>query len=287
MSQVPEIIQKKYINLKGKLFDLSTPKVMGILNVTPDSFYDGGRYDTVEKAIAQVSKMLEEGADIIDVGGLSTRPGSGEIDTDDELIRVIPVVEKIIQLYPDAILSVDTYRSKVAKEAIQAGASIVNDISGGTMDKMMYETVSSLRVPYILMHIQGTPQTMQNNPHYSHLLKEISLWFSEKIEILKQKGVHDIILDPGFGFGKTIEHNYLLLRHLSVFERAFNLPVLTGLSRKSMIQKITGHQSSELLSGTSALHWEALQQGSSILRVHDVKEAVQVIKLFTYYQSVI
>lgn len=287
MSQVPEIIQKKYINLKGKLFDLSTPKVMGILNVTPDSFYDGGRYYTVEKAIAQASKMLDEGADMIDIGGLSTRPGSVEIDTDDELIRVIPVVEKIIQLYPDAILSVDTYRAKVALEAIQAGASIINDISGGTMDKKMYETVSSLSVPYILMHIQGIPQTMQNNPHYSHLLKDISLWFSEKIEILNQKGVHDIILDPGFGFGKSLEHNYLLLRHLSVFDRTFKLPILTGLSRKSMIQKITGHHTTELLSGTSALHWEALHQGSKILRVHDVKEAVQVIKLFTYYQSVI
>jgi dihydropteroate synthase len=269
----------KTINCKGKLLDLSTPKIMGILNVTPDSFFDGGRYNSVDNALFQVEKMLGEGADIIDVGGMSSRPGAEVISTEEELRRVIPIVEAIQQRFSDAILSIDTVKAEVAKQAIEAGGRLVNDISAGQFDAQLYETVARLNVPYFLMHMNGTPKTMQHNPEYDNVVTHVTDFFIREVGILRALGVKDIILDVGFGFGKTIEHNYQLLKKLQDF-KIFDLPLLVGVSRKSMIYKFLDIEPESALNATSALHFLALQNGGNLLRVHDVKEAKEVIQLW-------
>lgn len=268
------------LNCRGQLLDLSRPVVMGILNVTPDSFFDGGRYTGVEAALKQAEKMLAEGATILDVGGASSRPGAAEVSEKEELERVIPVIEGIKSHFSEAIISIDTWRASVAKAAVEAGASMVNDISGGQFDARMFETVAVLDTPYILMHIQGTPDTMQQNPHYEDVVTEVLDFFIQKIEKLRALGVKDIVLDPGFGFGKTVEHNYQLLRNLHVFPNVTGLPVLAGISRKSMICKVLKVNPENALNGTTALHMVALQQGAKILRAHDVRAAVEVVKLW-------
>ena len=267
------------INCKGRLLDLSQPKIMGILNVTPDSFYDGGQYNEVDNALFQVEKMLEEGADIIDVGGMSSRPGAEVISTDEELQRVVPIVEKISQKFPESIISIDTIKAKVAKDAIEAGGHIVNDISAGQFDSRFYQTVADLGVPYVLMHMNGSPKTMQVNPNYDNVVTDITDFFIQEVGILRGLGVKDIILDVGFGFGKTIEHNYQLLKQLGDFQ-IFDLPMMIGISRKSMIYKYLNIEAKDALNGTSVLHLAALQNGGNILRVHDVKAAKEVIQLW-------
>jgi dihydropteroate synthase len=269
----------KTINCKGKLLDLSTPKIMGILNVTPDSFFDGGRYNSVDNALFQVEKMLVEGADIIDIGGMSSRPGAEVISTEQELKRVIPIVEAIQQRFPDAIMSIDTVKAEVAKKAIEAGGHLINDISAGQFDAQLYETVATLDVPYCLMHMNGTPKTMQHNPEYDDVITHVTDFFIREVGILRALGVKDIILDVGFGFGKTIEHNYQLLKKLQDF-KIFDLPLLVGVSRKSMIYKFLDIEPESALNATSALHFLALQNGGNLLRVHDVREAKEVIQLW-------
>jgi dihydropteroate synthase len=273
------------LNSKGRLFVSETPVVMGILNITPDSFYTKGRENSPEEHIANAGKMLDAGAGIIDIGGLSTRPGAIEISVTEESDRVLNVIESIKKNFPDSFLSIDTYRSKVAQEAILAGADIVNDISAGILDHQMLETVGSLNVPYIAMHIKGTPQTMQQNAHYDNVTLEVLEYFIERIKACKTAGIKDIILDPGFGFAKTSQHNFRLLKELHTL-KMLELPILAGISRKSMIYKLLKTDAGNALNGTTALHMLALEQGAGILRVHDVKEAIECIKLFTYYKKV-
>ncbi len=252
---------------------------MGILNVTPDSFFDGGRYNHADALLAQAEKMLTDGAAILDIGGASSRPGAAEVSEAEELSRVLPAVEAIARRFPEALLSVDTWRASVAEAAVGAGAHIVNDISAGRFDPAMYPTVARLGVPYILMHMQGAPQTMQQKPNYNDVVTEVLDFFLREIAHLRALGVKDIILDPGFGFGKTVQHNYELLRNLHVFSAVTGLPVLAGVSRKSMISKVLNVPTAQTLNGTTVLHTIALQQGARILRVHDVKEAVEVVQL--------
>lgn len=273
------IFEKQTLNCKGKLMDLHSPVVMGILNLTPDSFFDGGNYSTTAAVLAQTEKMLSEGAAIIDIGGMSSRPGAVLISEDEELSRVLPAVEAIVQQFPQVIISVDTFRAAVAKQAVAAGASIINDIYAGRFDEQMFETVASLGTPYIMMHMQGEPSNMQVAPAYKDVTREVLDFFIPKIGQLRTLGVKDIVLDPGFGFGKTVEHNYQLLNYLHVF-RMTDLPILAGISRKSMICKVLGVNPAQALNGTTALHMVALQQGARLLRVHDVKEAVETIKLW-------
>lgn len=257
---------------------------MGILNATPDSFYDGGVNNTIENALARAEVILSQGGDIIDIGAASTRPGAPEISTDEELQRLIPVVEAIVAKFPEAILSIDTYRASVAEAAINAGAHIINDISGGSMDADMFNTVAKLKVPYVLMHIQGTPQTMQQNPEYTNVVSEVLLSLSKKVNELKLLGMTDIIIDPGFGFGKTTEHNYQLLSGL-VQLQLLGYPVLAGVSRKGMINKVLETTPAEALNGTTVANTLALENGASILRVHDVKEAVEAITIWNFYKA--
>jgi dihydropteroate synthase len=252
---------------------------MGILNVTPDSFYDGGQYNNIDNALFQAEKMLKEGADIIDIGGMSSRPGADIISTDEELRRVVPVVNQIAAHFPESILSIDTIKAEVAKQAIEAGGHIVNDISAGQFDDDFYQTVAKLDVPYILMHMNGSPKTMQHNPNYDNVVTHITDFFVQEVGILRDLGVKDIILDVGFGFGKTIEHNYQLLKQLSDFQ-IFDLPIMVGVSRKSMIYKYLNIEAKDALNGTSVLHLAALQNGGNILRVHDVKAAKEVVQLW-------
>lgn len=266
------------ISCKGKLIDLTTPKIMGILNLTPDSFYDGGFHNNLDAALTQTERMLHEGATFIDVGGASSKPGVSEITLNEELSRVLPVIEKIHLTFPEAIVSIDTYRSEVAKQAVQAGATMVNDISGGTLDSKMLKTVGALGVPYVAMHIQGTPQNMQKNPTYEDVLVTLRHFFSTKIAAAHKAGIHDIILDPGFGFGKTSEHNYAILNHLKSLQIE-GTPILVGVSRKSMIYKLLHIDVDDALNGTTVLNTVALQHGAQILRVHDVKEAQQAVQL--------
>ncbi|MBX7141042.1 MAG: dihydropteroate synthase [Chitinophagales bacterium] len=270
--------EKTLIHCGGKLLDLSTPKVMGILNVTPDSFYPESRLMNEAEVLQLAEQMRQDGAAILDVGGLSTRPGAEEISVDEELHRVIPAIRKILKEFPDAIVSIDTFRSKVAEEAVAAGATMVNDISAGRLDADFLTTIAKLKIPYVLMHMQGTPQTMQENPSYESVVNDVFNFLKKRLIQLNRLGIHDIILDPGFGFGKSVEHNYQLLKHLSVL-RTFGLPVLAGLSRKSMICKVLHANPANALNGTTALHAVALLQGAKILRVHDVKEAVETIEL--------
>lgn len=258
---------------------------MGILNVTPDSFFDGGRYDDPAHALRQAEKMLREGAAILDVGGASSRPGAAEVSAEEEARRVVPLVEALSAEFPGAILSVDTWRAPIARAAVEAGAGIVNDISAGRLDENLLPAVAELAVPYILMHMQGTPTTMQQAPSYQDVVTEVLDFFLEKIGRLRALGVRDIVLDPGFGFGKTVEHNYQLLNNLSTFSAVTGLPVLAGLSRKSMICKVLKVNPEHALNGTTALHMVALQQGARILRAHDVREAQEVIRLWEMVES--
>lgn len=276
---------QKQINCRGKLLDLSKPIVMGILNVTPDSFFDGGRYEGLDSAIAQVEKMLEEGASIIDIGGMSSRPGAEVISVDLELKRVIPVVSEVCKRFPDVLISIDTIRGRVAEESVEAGASIVNDISAGNIDESMLSTVGRLNVPYVLMHMQGRPETMQEAPEYKEGISlSVIDFFTKKIAECRSLGIKDIIIDPGFGFGKTLAHNYELLNTLNDF-KLFGLPILGGISRKSMIWRALEIDRSDALNGTTALNMVALLNGANVLRVHDVKEAVEVIYLFGYLKA--
>ena len=269
------------LNVRGHLLDLSEPQVMGILNVTPDSFYAESRMKTEEAIRRRVRKIVEEGGSMIDVGAYSSRPGADDVSADEEIARLKRGMKIVREEAPEIPVSVDTFRADVAKMCIEElGADSINDISGGELDKEMFHTVAKLGVPYILMHMKGTPQTMQEAPHYDDLMKEVMLYFSEKIQQLRDLGQKDIILDPGYGFAKTLDHNYELLVHqemLSIFE----LPLLVGVSRKTMIYKLLGCTPDEALNGTTALNTIALQKGASILRVHDVKEAVEVVRIVT------
>jgi len=275
--------EKTLLNCRGQLLDLSSPQVMGIINVTPDSFYDSGKLKSGNDVLLLCEMMLKEGAVILDVGGMSTRPGADEVSEHEELKRVIPMIELIHKNFSEAIISVDTWRSKIAEEAVNAGASIVNDISAGRFDENFLPTVSKLKVPYILMHIQGTPQTMQRDPTYNDVVKEVFDFLKEKVFHLHQLGIQDIIVDPGFGFGKTVEHNFQLLNHLEVF-KILGLPILAGLSRKSMICKVLKVNPDKALNGTTALNAIALMKGTLLLRVHDVKEAREVIELIEMFK---
>lgn len=266
------------IRVGDKLVDFSVPLVMGILNVTPDSFYEGSRENSLSGSIEKARQMISEGAAILDIGGYSTRPGADDIPVEEEIERVVPVIQAIRAEFPSILISIDTFRGDVAEKAILAGAQIINDVSGFEIDPTIVNVAAKYKVPYILMHMRGTPDTMQSLTEYDNLFKDIAHYFSEKIERLKQAGLKDVILDPGFGFAKTIEQNHELLRNLEAFQ-LFKLPVLAGLSRKSMIYKKLGTTPEESLNGTIALNAIALTKGAHILRVHDVKEAVELVKL--------
>lgn len=269
---------KQNLNIKGKLIDLSRPKVMGILNITPDSFYSNSRTKSIDEALTKAAQFINEGATFIDIGGYSSRPGAKDISTSEEVDRLVPVVESLVKAFPEAVISIDTFRAKVAEETISAGAHIINDIAAGDMDEQMFETVAKLQVPYMMMHMKGTPQNMQQNPVYDNVLLEVIDYLAKKVAALKALHVHDVIIDPGFGFGKTIEHNYELLNQMEAF-KIFKLPILVGFSRKGMIYKTLGTSAAEALNGTSVLNTIALQKGAGILRVHDVREAIECVKL--------
>ena len=269
----------QYINANGRLMDLSEPQVMGILNVTPDSFYAGSRAETEQDIIRRLHQIMDEGASIVDIGGYSSRPGAQEVSAAEEMERLRMGLELIRKHHPDAVISVDTFRADVAKMcAEEYGVAIINDISAGQMDEQMFPTIARLGIPYIIMHMKGTPQDMQVNPQYGHFLKEVFYYFSEKVQRLRDLGVKDVIIDPGFGFGKTLEHNYELMNHLEEFS-LFELPLLVGVSRKSMIYKLLDITSQEALNGTTVLNTVALLKGANILRVHDVKEAVETVRI--------
>jgi dihydropteroate synthase len=268
----------KTLNVKGRLISLETARIMGILNVTPDSFYDGGKFKTDKEILSQSEKMVRDGCDFIDVGGYSTRPGAEEISVNEELNRTVNIIKSIRQRFPDAIISIDTFRSEVAKAAIAEGASMINDVSGGTLDDSMFQTVAQLQVPYILTHMRGNPKTMTQVTAYENLLKEILDFLQHRLHILLQSGVKDVIVDPGFGFAKTREQNFQLLHELDKFGM-LGRPVLAGLSRKSMVWKTLGISPEEALNGTSVVNTIALLRGANILRVHDVREAVEAVRL--------
>ncbi|MCK5838300.1 MAG: dihydropteroate synthase [Bacteroidales bacterium] len=261
-----------------KVLDLSTPSVIGVLNVTPDSFYDGGRFTTITEGLNYVEKMIADGASIIDVGAASTRPGAALLPEDVELERLLPYVEAIRRNFPDIIISIDTYRANVASKAIDQGADMINDISSGLFDDKMFGLLSQTGAAYIMMHIKGTPESMQHNPSYEDVVKEILLFFASRVKLLRKMGVENIILDPGFGFGKSVGHNYEILQKLDNFTE-LGLPVAVGVSRKSMINKVLGTLPSEALNGTTVLNTIAILMGADILRVHDVKEAVETVRL--------
>lgn len=267
------------LNIKGRLFDLSEPQVMGILNVTPDSFFDGSRKQTESEIRSRVEQIVAEGGSMIDIGAYSSRPGADDVSAKEEMERLRKGMKILREVAPEIPVSVDTFRADVAKMSIEElGADVINDISGGELDKNMFETVAKLKVPYILMHMKGTPQTMQQAPLYDNLMKEIMLYFAEKVQQLRDLGQKDIILDPGFGFAKTLEHNYELMNHMEEL-KLFELPILSGISRKSMIYRLLGGTPQDALNGTSVLNTISLLKGASILRVHDVKEAVETTKI--------
>ena len=274
-----EITTARYINVNGSLLDLSQPRVMGILNVTPDSFYAGSRTQTEAEIVRRVKQIVSEGAAIIDIGAYSSRPNADNVSAREEMERLRMGLKILFEIQPDAVVSVDTFRADVARMCVEEyGVAIINDIAGGEMDANMFHTVAALNVPYIMMHMQGTPQSMQQHPHYDNLLKEVFLYFARKVQQLRDLGVKDIILDPGFGFGKTMEHNYELLSHLEEF-RIFELPLLVGVSRKSMIYRLLDITPQEALNGTTVLDTICLLKGADILRVHDVKEAVETVRI--------
>ena len=266
------------INCRGRLIDLSEPKVMAIVNVTPDSFYSISRCPTTDAALARADEALAQGADILDLGAYSTRPGAAEVSADEEWNRLAPVVSELRRRHPQAVISIDTFRSSVAERAVEAGADIINDVAGGTLDDQMFATMARLQVPYILMHMRGTPATMQQYTTYNNLVADVIAELSQQLRRLTDAGVHDVIIDPGFGFAKTLEQNYELFAHLSEFS-VFDLPLLVGISRKSMIYKLFDITPEQSLCATTALNLLALQSGASILRVHDVPEAVQVVAM--------
>lgn len=273
------------LNVRGRLLDLSKPQVMGILNVTPDSFYAGSRMETEEAVRRRVRQIIAEGGSMIDVGAYSSRPGAADVSAEEEMERLRRGMRIVREEAPEIPVSVDTFRADVAKMAVEEmGVDIINDISGGELDKEMFKTVAKLGVPYILMHMKGTPQTMQQAPHYEDLMKEVMLYFAEKVQQLRDLGQKDIVLDPGYGFAKTIDHNYELLKHQEMLE-VFELPLLVGVSRKSMIYRFLGSSPEEALNGTSVLNTLALQKGANILRVHDVKEAVEVVRLVEKFSN--
>tara|TARA_B100000767_G_C19775457_1_gene542294 strand:- start:390 stop:1229 length:840 start_codon:yes stop_codon:yes gene_type:complete len=271
------------INCKGTLVDLSKPKIMGILNLTPDSFFDGGKYNNEDAALKQCEKMISEGADFVDIGTSSSKPGAKEISEDEELNRLLPTLERILKEFPGIFFSIDTFRSNVAEKALDRGAALINDISAGNLDPKMLETVGKHKVPFIAMHMQGTPSSMQLNPTYKNIIGELIYFFSEKIKEAHSAGINDIIIDPGFGFGKTIPHNYEILKKLETFQ-SLNTPILIGVSRKSMIFKKLGIDASLALNGTSVLNTVALSKKAQILRVHDVKEAKECVYLLEALQ---
>ena len=273
------------INCKGNLIDLNTPKIMGVLNLTPDSFYDGGKYKNQKEIITQVTQMISQGATFIDIGAYSSRPGAEHVSETEELRRMTPIVALLLKEFPEILLSIDTFRSKVAEECIELGAALINDISAGNLDVNMMETIAKHKVPYIMMHMKGTPQNMQQNSHYDNLLTEVMNYFSEKIEAARSKKIIDIILDPGFGFSKTTAQNYELMENLNILKNT-NKPLLVGVSRKSMIYKILKTDAKNALNGTTVLNTVALLKGANILRVHDVKEAVECVKLIQQLKTV-
>lgn len=266
------------MNCNGKLIELNTPRVMGILNVTPDSFFDGGQYGNPQEMLKKTEKMLNDGATFIDVGAYSSRPNANFVSEQEELQRLMPIVKLLVKTFPEILLSIDTFRSEVAKQSIEAGACLINDISAGILDKNMLATVAQLKVPYIMMHMKGTPQTMKQHTDYDNLLKAVLYYFSERIDATKQHGINDIIIDPGFGFAKTIEQNYELLQKMDLLNLT-KQPILAGISRKSMIYKTLNTTAEHALNGSTVLNTIALQKGASILRVHDVKEALECITL--------
>lgn len=268
------------INCKGKLIDLSTPKVMGILNLTPDSFYDGGKYKNDSEILSQVYMMLKNEATFIDIGAYSSRPNADHIGKSEELKRLIPIIGLIVKEFPEILISTDTFRSEVAKKSIEAGAAMINDISAGKLEQNMMRTVAKLKVPYVMMHMKGSPQNMQQLINYNHLLKDILLYFSERLAEAKTLGIKDIIIDPGFGFAKSTAQNFELLNQLDLLKN-LDLPILVGVSRKSMIYKTLDSTAQDALNGTTVLNTIAIQKGANILRVHDVKEAIETIKLTT------
>lgn len=272
------------IDANGILLDLSTTQVMGILNVTTDSFYDGGKHTKPTKALNKVEQFIKEGASIIDIGAYSSRPGAKHIPQDEEWNRLKEILPIVNKEFPEIAISVDTFRAEIAQKSIENGAHIINDISAGEMDKKMFDTIADLQVPYIMMHMQGTPQNMQNKPQYNCIEKEVFNYFESKVKDLESKGVKDLIIDPGFGFGKTLAHNYQLLNNLEVLHD-LNLPILVGVSRKSMIYNLLENNPQEALNGTSVVHTICLQKGASILRVHDVKEAVECAKIINFAQN--
>jgi len=272
------------INIRGNLYDLSSPKIMGILNVTPDSFYDGGKHKSLKETLNHVEKMIEDGMDILDVGGYSSRPGANDITVDEELHRVIPIIKELKKIFPKLIISIDTFRSLVAEKSLDCGIDIINDISAGMLDDNMFNVIGNYQCPYIMMHMQGTPEHMQKNPTYSDVNTDVFSFFEQKINILKQKGFEKIIIDPGFGFGKTLQHNYELLSGLHKLKK-IGFPILVGLSRKSMIYKLLDSNPAEALNGTTVINTIALLGGASILRVHDVKEAMECIKIVNFAKS--
>ena len=268
------------LNCRGRLLDLTRPVVMGIINTTPDSFYQGSRKQSQEAVLEQAGKMLREGATILDIGGMSSRPGAEPVPEAEELARVLPAIEAIAKAHPEALISIDTWRASVARGAVAAGAHIVNDISAGRFDEQLYATVGELGVPYILMHMQGEPSTMQEAPTYEDVVEEVTDFFERELRKLQEAGVSDIVLDVGFGFGKSVAHNYRLLARMQEFETVFGRQLLAGVSRKSMICKVLKVNPDRALNGTTALHMAALERGARILRVHDVREAVECVKLW-------
>lgn len=269
---------------KERSLAIDKPLVMGVINITPDSFYPGSRHNTISEVLRRAEQMLNEGADIIDIGGQSTRPGSELLTADEELKRIIDPVKEISKKFPDSFISIDTFYSKVAKETVSAGAFMVNDISAGNLDEKMFSTIAELQVPYVLMHIKGNPSTMQKDPKYENVVQEVFDLLKEKSDVLHNAGAKDIVIDPGFGFGKTISHNFELLRNLSTFKK-LNCPILAGISRKSLIYKTLGIAAEDALNGTTVLNTISLLNGADILRVHDVKEAKETIKLFEAYRK--
>ena len=272
------------IDVHGILLDLSTTHVMGILNVTNDSFYDGGKHNNLRKALKKVEQFIMEGASIVDIGAYSSKPGAMHISTNEEWKRLKEIIPIVNKEFPEIIISVDTFRADIALKSFENGAHIINDISAGEMDSNMFDTIAKIQVPYIMMHMQGTPQNMQDNPQYNCIEKDIFYYFENKVKTLKNKGVKNIIIDPGFGFGKTLAHNYQLLNNLELLHD-LNLPILVGVSRKSMIYKLLENTPAEALNGTTAIHTVCLQKGVSILRVHDVKEAVECTKIINFAQN--
>jgi len=279
-----EFYLKQSLVCGNKMFNIAKPLVMGILNITPDSFYAGSRFAMRESWMAAARQMLAEGAAILDVGAVSSRPGADTVSEDEELRRLIPVVEELVRTFPCAVFSIDTYHASVAARAVESGAHIINDISAGELDPAMFETISGLGVPYIMMHMKGTPNHMQSNPVYTDVVNDIKTYFERRLEKLCHYGAADVLLDPGFGFGKTIFHNYEILRRLNEFT-SIGLPIVAGISRKSMIYKVLDSTPEEALTGTTVLHTLALLNGADILRVHDVREAVETIKLIEVYKN--